>query len=206
MKNLNLVGTLLLSIALVAGMSGCADKPIITPIPDVPAGGTSSGGQTTSPPTTPPGIGNAGTLGNTPTPTPVNGIIPLDASGKYPFDGNQDPEKFRADTIVFDFDSATIKPSEESKLQEVASYFKDNTRLDALIIQGNCDERGTEKYNLSLGERRALAAREYLVNLGVDAARIKTMTFGASRPADPGHDESAWKKNRRDDFVLVTPK
>jgi len=119
---------------------------------------------------------------------------------------NEDPEKFRGDTIHFDFDSSVIKSSEDAKLQDVANYFKDNPRHEALIIEGNCDERGTEKYNLSLGERRALAAREYLANLGVNPERIKTVTYGSSRPVDPGKGESAWQKNRRDDFVLVTPK
>jgi peptidoglycan-associated lipoprotein len=75
-----------------------------------------------------------------------------------------------------------------------------------LIVQGNCDERGTEKYNLALGERRALAVREYLANLGMNPDQIKTVTFGKSKPADPGHNEEAWKKNRRGDLVLVTPK
>ena len=78
--------------------------------------------------------------------------------------------------------------------------------MEGLVIEGNCDERGTEKYNLSLGERRALAVREYLHNLGVDEHRLKTVTYGAMRPADPGKGESAWKQNRRDEFVLVTPK
>ncbi len=124
------------------------------------------------------------------------------------FDGahNEDRDKFKADTLYFDFDSATIKASEESKLTDLANYFKGNTRTEGLIIEGNCDERGTEKYNLSLGERRALAVREYLHNLGVDDHRLKTVTYGAMRPADPGHGESSWKQNRRDEFVLVTPK
>jgi peptidoglycan-associated lipoprotein len=73
-------------------------------------------------------------------------------------------------------------------------------------MEGNCDQRGTEKYNLSLGERRALAAREYLANLGVDPQRLKTITYGAAHPVDPANNEAAWKKNRRDDFVLITPK
>ena len=73
-------------------------------------------------------------------------------------------------------------------------------------MEGNCDERGTEKYNLSLGERRALAVREYLVNLGVDPHQVDTVTYGKSKPAVPGHTEAAWSKNRRDDFVLLTPK
>ena len=73
-------------------------------------------------------------------------------------------------------------------------------------MEGNCDERGTEKYNLSLGERRALAVREYLANLGVDSRRVVTVTYGAAKPVDPGHNESAWKKNRRGELILLTPK
>jgi peptidoglycan-associated lipoprotein len=134
--------------------------------------------------------------------------IPQDDNTRYSRlwngQGKEDREKFSADTVYFDFDSATIKPSEESKLQDIASYFKGNT-TDALTIEGNCDERGTEKYNLSLGDRRALAAREYLANLGVDPTRIHTVTYGAAKPVDPGHNEAAWKKNRRDDMVLLQP-
>jgi peptidoglycan-associated lipoprotein len=159
------------------------------------------------------GSGNTGLTSATPvneTPQPVTTGQPLamSESGKWPdlFNtGNQDRTKFQADTVYFEFDRATVKSSEESKLQDVASYFKGNA-ADALIVEGNCDERGTEKYNLSLGERRALAVREYLANLGVDPQRIKTVTYGASRPADPGHDEAAFAKNRRAELVLVTPK
>ncbi len=117
--------------------------------------------------------------------------------------GKPDREKFAADTVHFDFDSATVKSSEESKLQDVAKYFAGNS-TDGLIVEGNCDERGTEKYNLSLGDRRALAIREYLANLGVNPQRIKTVTYGASKPVDPGHSEAAWKQNRRGDLVLMT--
>jgi peptidoglycan-associated lipoprotein len=198
MKNANLIATFFLSAALVASMTGCKHRsPNVTQIPDN-GGAPSNSGQT-------PGAGVGDTTPNGITSEP----IPTD-NGPYTglFGGphTEDTEKFKADTIYFDFDSSTIKPSEEAKLQEVASFFKGNTRVEALIIQGNCDKRGTEKYNLSLGERRALAAREYLANLGVNPQRLKTVTFGASRPVDSGNDESAWKKNRRDDFVLVTPK
>jgi peptidoglycan-associated lipoprotein len=78
-----------------------------------------------------------------------------------------------------------------------------NTKL---LVEGNCDERGTEEYNRALGERRALAAREALAKLGVDPKRIRTESFGKDKPADTGHDEAAWQKNRRDDFVLLHPK
>jgi len=172
-----------------------------TPIPDDTGG--------------PPKRGTAGSAnpdngGVTSATTPVDGEpIPL-SNGDYTplFNGahDEDRDKFKADTVYFDFDSATIKASEESKLQDLANYFKDNKKVEGLIIEGNADVRGTEKYNLSLGERRALAAREYLANLGVDPHRIKTVTYGASRPIAQGHDESAFKENRRDDFVLVTAK
>jgi peptidoglycan-associated lipoprotein len=203
MKNLNLIGTVLLSGALLAGMTGCHHpKPMVTPIPN-----------TGGPPQPSPGANNNLTPGN-PAPMPnqpqVNPEpIPL-STGVYSqlFEGphNEDRDKFKDDTIHFDFDSSVIKPSEESKLQDLANYFKENTRFEGLIIEGNCDERGTEKYNLSLGERRALSAREYLANLGVKPERIKTITYGKAHPVDPDHGESAWQKNRRDDFVLVTPK
>jgi peptidoglycan-associated lipoprotein len=178
----------------------------VTDIPN--RNGPPSSGPTGANPAPPPGPDNGGALN--PNQPPVTGAaIPQDYKGYATlFEGphNEDAEKFKADTVYFDFDSSAIKSSEQAKLQDLAAYFKDNSKPEALIIQGNCDERGTEKYNLSLGERRALATREYLANLGVDPARIKTVTFGASRPVDSGRNEEAWKKNRRDDFVLVTPK
>jgi peptidoglycan-associated lipoprotein len=205
MKNANLIGMFFLSMALAAGMTGCKHKSYLTEIPS--NGGPPQGGATTTTPPPGPGLGDSA-----PTPAPISAhdLPPTLDNKEYTplFNGphNEDREKFKADTLYFDFDSSAIKPSEESKLQDIANYFKENTRFEGLIIEGNCDERGTEKYNLSLGERRALAAREYLNNLGVKPERLKTVTYGASRPADPGHNEEAWKKNRRDDFILVTPK
>jgi peptidoglycan-associated lipoprotein len=86
----------------------------------------------------------------------------------------------------------------------VADYLKANS-AKAVRVEGNCDERGTEEYNRSLGERRALAVREELVRLGIDPTRVDTKTWGKDNPAnDPGHDEAAWKKNRRDEFIVLT--
>jgi peptidoglycan-associated lipoprotein len=119
--------------------------------------------------------------------------------------GTPDAATLKADTVYFDFDSATIKKSEDKKLEDVFTYLKAH-QADALRVEGNCDERGTEKYNLSLGDKRALAVREYLVNLGLDAHQVVTVSYGALRPAVEGHDEKAWSKNRRDDFVLLVPK
>ena len=203
MKNANLIGMFLLSMSLAAGMTGCKHKSYLTTIPSdggPPQSGTSGNAQPTGP-------GNGDT---NPTQPPVSGqpfaLDPKEFGPLFIGPHNEDREKFKADTIYFDFDSSTIKASEQTKLQDVANYFKDNPRFEALIVEGNCDERGTEKYNLSLGERRALAAREYLANLGVKPERIKTVTYGASRPVDPAHNEAAWKQNRRDEFILVTPK
>lgn len=103
--------------------------------------------------------------------------------------------------VLFDYDSARIRPSEESKLQTVAAYLKSNP--GKLVIEGHCDERGTAEYNRALGERRALAAREDLVKLGADTSRITTISYGSERPSDTGHDEGAWSKNRRCEFVVV---
>ena len=103
--------------------------------------------------------------------------------------------------IYFDYDSAKVRPSEASKLETVAAALKGNSKK--LVIEGHCDERGTAEYNRALGERRAQAAREELARLGVDADRISTVSYGKDRPADPGHDESAWSKNRRCEFVTV---
>ncbi|MBU6410695.1 MAG: peptidoglycan-associated lipoprotein Pal [Verrucomicrobia bacterium] len=120
-------------------------------------------------------------------------------------DMTQDRQALAAYTIHFAFDSAAIRSSEQANLQAVASALTSDPSAK-LLIEGNCDERGTEEYNRALGERRALAAREALAQMGVDPNRIRTISYGKDKPADPGHDESAWAKNRRDDFVLLHPK
>jgi peptidoglycan-associated lipoprotein len=117
----------------------------------------------------------------------------------------KDTNALAAYTIHFAFDSSVIRKSEKSNLQAVATALGADTNLK-LLIEGNCDERGTEEYNRALGERRALAAREALAKLGVDPSRVRTISYGEDRPVDSGHDESAWQKNRRDDFVLLHPK
>jgi peptidoglycan-associated lipoprotein len=106
--------------------------------------------------------------------------------------------------VYFDFDSSVLKTVEKPKVRAVADYLKANA-ANAVKVEGNCDERGTEEYNRSLGERRALAVREELIRLGIDPTRVDTISYGKDRPVDPGHDESAWRKNRRDDFVVLTP-
>jgi peptidoglycan-associated lipoprotein len=121
------------------------------------------------------------------------------------FDGwLTDAEALKSETVLFDFDSSVIKASEKPKVAAVADYLKANA-VKAVRVEGNCDERGTEEYNRSLGERRALAVREELVRLGIPSTRLDTTSYGKDKPAVQGHDESAWRQNRRDDFIVLSP-
>src|SRR6202048_5110599 len=97
--------------------------------------------------------------------------------------------------VYFAFDSFEIQSSETEKLRQIASFMKGAS--NSVILAGFTDERGTEEYNRGLGERRAQAARNYLLSEGVSPSRIQTVSFGQEMPAAPGHDESAWAKNRR---------
>lgn len=103
--------------------------------------------------------------------------------------------------IYFDFDKSNIRPDAREVLKANADYFLKNGAA-AIVIEGNCDERGTAEYNMALGQRRAQEAKKYLVNLGVKGSAIKTISYGKERPVDPGHNEEAWAKNRRDHFVV----
>jgi peptidoglycan-associated lipoprotein len=102
-------------------------------------------------------------------------------------------------TVYFDFDRSDIRPDARDALRANADRIKSSS--DTVTIQGNTDERGSAEYNLALGERRANAAKRYLVDLGVASSQLKTVSFGEDRPAVQGHDESAWRYNRRADFV-----
>ena len=102
--------------------------------------------------------------------------------------------------VYFDYDSAQVNESERSKVDAVAEGLKSG--VGGVIVEGNCDERGSTEYNLALGERRAMAVRAYLIGLGVDGARIQTKSYGEERPVCPEHDESCWSRNRRAEFVL----
>ncbi len=105
--------------------------------------------------------------------------------------------------IYFDFDSYKLSDVARAALAKNAQYIKKDT-ADKVQIEGNCDERGSDEYNLALGERRAKAALDYLVTMGVPANRLSFISYGKEKPADPGHSEAAWAKNRRDDFTVVS--
>lgn len=104
-------------------------------------------------------------------------------------------------TIYFAFDDYSLSGASKNTLQSNAALMQNapNARLE---IQGNCDERGTEEYNLALGKKRAEAAKQYLVDLGVSSGQLTTISFGEENPAVRGSTEAAWAKNRRGDFVM----
>ena len=113
--------------------------------------------------------------------------------------GTEHPGMFAP--VYFDYDSAQVADTERSKIETVSQHLKQNDAV-AVIIEGNCDERGSNEYNLALGERRAQAIRAYLTGLGISADRIQTKSYGEEKPVSQDHDEAAWAANRRGEFVL----
>jgi peptidoglycan-associated lipoprotein len=197
MKLNKFVNLLVIGLVLCIAASGCKKKPVgVTELPGSKAGKV---------PEPPPG----GAIKPAETPGAVTGgtEVPGGTVSNPPENHAnwiKDAEALKAQTVYFDFDSSVIKTGEKPKVAAVADYLKANA-VKAVLIEGNCDERGTEEYNRVLGERRALAVREELIRLGIDPTRVDTISYGKDRPVDPGHDESAWKKNRRDDFIVLSP-
>ncbi len=108
------------------------------------------------------------------------------------------PEKFGK--AYFDFDKYDIKPNFRAPLEHDAAAIKNHTSTN-VVVEGHCDERGSEEYNLALGQRRAASVKKYLVSLGVSEAQLHTISYGEERPADTGHNENAWALNRRVQFA-----
>jgi peptidoglycan-associated lipoprotein len=106
------------------------------------------------------------------------------------------------DTVYFEFDQATLSDLAKETLVRNAEWLRANPNA-RIQVEGNADERGTPEYNLALGERRAAAVKSYLSSLGVEGGRLVTISYGEERPADPGHGEEAWEKNRRVDFKAM---
>jgi peptidoglycan-associated lipoprotein len=191
MKMMKLTYLLAFALAITLAATGCRNhRPVkVTQIPGSPSGqvgdlspgGTmASGGQTQT------GGGQTANL--------------VDFEGM-----SADRAALAANTVYFAYDSAAVRKSEKANVQAVADALGRDAGTK-LLIEGHCDERGTEEYNRSLGERRALSLRQALAKIGVDPSRIRTISYGKDKPADPGHDESAWSKNRRGEFVLLHPK
>ncbi len=124
---------------------------------------------------------------------------PAPAVQNTPDDGRA---KFLDQVVLFDFDSAVLKPQAQAMLQDQADWLKDNPGARLVLIEGHCDERGTEAYNMALGAKRAEAVKKFLLDLGVDNQILDTQSFGEEKPAAMGHNEEAWAKNRRASFVM----
>ena len=193
MKPIRFTNILVLGLVLTLSAVGCRKHPWgVTPLH-----GSRTG--------TPEEPGAGAPLGDTNLMNSTQGAggIPANPPGSHQ-GWNEDASVFKANTVHFAFDSSVVKDSEKGNVTAVADYLKSHPEA-AVRIEGNCDERGTADYNRSLGERRASALREELVKMGVDASRVDTISYGFDRPVDPGHNEAAWAKNRRGDFVLLTP-
>ncbi len=103
--------------------------------------------------------------------------------------------------IYFEYDSHAVQPEDLAKIKEVSEWLKANSGT-RIVVEGHCDERGTVEYNLALGQKRADVVKSHLIKLGVDEKKIRTISFGKEMPADPGHTEDAWVKNRRAHFAI----
>jgi peptidoglycan-associated lipoprotein len=177
---------MLLMLAIAAGACAKKTPPIAKPAPPPPGAGT------TAPPGPPEPVSE---------PTVVPPMpVPEDAIGSKSLDDlNRDsPLK----PVFFELDSAELSSLGQATLQENASVLKKYAAWQ-ITIEGHADERGSAEYNLALGERRALAARDYLVSLGIPATRVRTVSYGKEFPFDPGRTEEAYAKNRRAHFVIT---
>jgi peptidoglycan-associated lipoprotein len=209
MKCTNTATLFVVALVLCSSAVGCRKKVQgTTPLPGTTRAGVGTDATPKGPiePVQPPINVDPGTRGQPLQPpgvasTPQGGLPPTDLRNWV-----EDSEQpFKEDTIYFDYDKSTIKSSQTAKLDRIAAALKSRPGK-GLRIEGHCDERGTEEYNRALGERRALAAREYLVlQKGLDASLVDTISYGEDRPADTGHNEAAWSKNRRDEFILLKP-
>jgi peptidoglycan-associated lipoprotein len=131
---------------------------------------------------------------------PSTGVTTTDVTRTQRF--QQAIQEFQNQDINFDFDKYDLRPDARAILDRKAAFLNENGSVRTQI-EGHCDERGTEAYNMVLGERRANAARQYLTTAGISAGRLATISYGKERPLDPGHNEAAWARNRRDHFVVT---
>ena len=191
--------SLLISVVVLAG---CAKRPAMTAA-SAPA--PSGAAQATAPPaTTPPAATTPSTSGGgTTSTTPGTSGTQPPSGGTATAAARPPVSEFSANPnlkdIYFDFDKYDIRPGDAKILDSNATWLKANNNL--VLIEGHCDERGTNEYNLALGERRAKATMNYLVSQGVQAGRITIISYGEERPICTEHNEACWAKNRRAHFL-----
>ena len=168
--------------AIAFSATGCKTKK--ANVPNTRQGGDTFGGQDV-----------AGQFSDTDVAMVGSGEAGFDESGRL----NADEAKL--EPVYFMYDNYQLVPSELAKIDAAAAFL--NAHSEAMVVvEGHCDERGTTEYNLSLGEYRAQAVRTYLINAGIAADRVQTASYGEEKPAVEGHDESAWRYNRRAEFAF----
>jgi peptidoglycan-associated lipoprotein len=138
-----------------------------------------------------------------PPPPPVISAEPATPETSAPAPVKKAPVRLPLESVHFDFDKYGLRPEARDILAKHARVLKQHSEVP-VVIEGHCDERGTVEYNLALGEKRAKAVKDYLVSLGVDRSRLTTISFGKERPVEFGHNEMAWARNRRAEFVIKT--
>jgi peptidoglycan-associated lipoprotein len=182
--------SLWICLVLLMGVAACkkSQPPVARPTPPAPPPSSSTTG--TRPPDPPAPMRE---------PLPPPPLPSEDVSSRSLDDLNRDSP---LQPVLYEVDSSDVNDAGRAILQANADVLKKNPTW-VVTIEGHCDERGTAEYNLALGERRAIAARTYLVSLGVDAGRLRTVSYGSEFPFDPGHQESAWARNRRAHFVIT---
>ena len=189
-REANKLMVLAVLMTMVVGACGKKPAPVARPMPPPAVDPATSGNPAPPPPPTP-----------VVEPPVVMPPMPADdaIAGKSLDDLNRDsPLK----PLFFGLDKFEVSEEGQRVLQENATIMKKFPTW-SITIEGHCDERGTAEYNLSLGERRALAAKTYLVSLGIPADKVKTVSYGKEFPFDPGHEDNAWSKNRRAHFVIT---
>ncbi len=177
-----------LSALLLAGATACHKNqpPVARPLPPPPPPTAS----TNAPPAPPPPVRE---------PMPPEPLRSDDVAARSLDDLNRDSP---LRPVFFDYDSSDVNDASRTTLQANAAVLKKYSTW-VITIEGHCDERGTAEYNLALGERRAVAARQYLISLGLEANRLRTVSYGSEFPFDPAHQETAWSRNRRAHFVIT---
>ena len=191
MKAARLIATLIASAALATAVA-CGKKtpPVARPAPPPPTATTA----------TPPGPPAPPEPAREPVSVPAEPVRDDRISSASLDDLNKNsPLK----PVYFELDSSELSAANQKSLDANAALLKRYSSW-AVTVEGHCDERGTAEYNLALGERRAIAARAYLVSLGIAADRLRTVSYGKEFPFDPGHDETAFAKNRRAHFVITS--
>lgn len=182
--------------------AGAATAVLVLLLVSVGCGGNKKGPTTTPPAPPPPPPTGPTTTDVTPTPTPTDSG-PVEPP--QPMDLATLQEQARSQGLLGDvfyaYDSYGLDDSSRSRLQKNAEFFRANPEL-MMTVEGHCDERGTNEYNIALGQRRSTAAVDYLISLGIDRGRFKTISYGEERPFCTQSDAACWQKNRRARFVI----